>query len=113
MVKNIIRKLFFKVYKLDSESCNERNSYNRYGMVIPKSHRNVRYIATPVSINRKTFRKSIVRYGISSQDSGKEAIKKAILVRLDDFEEDNNYLYSQQCHLKQNDSKQIVKRRTV
>lgn len=55
-------------------------------MVIPKSNRgSVRYIVTPVSISRKNFRDSMIRYGITTQDSGETAIMKAILVHLDDI----------------------------
>jgi hypothetical protein len=60
-------------------------------MVIPKSNSGSgRYIATPVSINRKALRKSMLRYGITTQDSGEDAIMKAILVRLEECRKEEN-----------------------
>ena len=86
MIKQLIRKLFFKIYKLNYGSSNRSSLYNRYGMVIPKSNRgSVRYIVTPAQINRKNFRNSMLRYGITTQDSGEDAIMKAILVHLEDI----------------------------
>lgn len=109
MIKKCIRNLFFKFYRLNYGNFKRPSSYNRYGMVIPKSNRgSIRYIVTPVSINRKNFRNSMLRYGITTQDSGETAIMKAILVHLDDIskeQDQQNNTSVMQSQLVQNVSK--------
>ena len=91
MIKKFIRNLFFKLYRLDYGNSKRPSSYNRYGMVIPKSNRgSVRYIVTPAQINKKNFRDSMLRYGITTQDSGEDAIMKAILVHLEDISKEQS-----------------------